>query len=95
MRGPMSRKSKRKAPPSRIKYENSHPTVSCRVSKELYDRLSKSKEVDGKSFADILKIGLGIAEKDDKKLVEAKQESYDEGYNEGHKDALEEHGIHE
>jgi len=47
------------------------------------------------SFADILKIGLGIAEQDDKKLVEAKQKGYDEGYDEGHKDGLEEHGVHE
>ena len=86
----MAKKLKRKTPPSRIKYENSHPTVSCRVSKEIYGKMAKSKEVDGKSFADILKIGLGIAEKDDEKLVEAKQKSYDEGYDEGHRDGLEE-----
>ena len=36
----MAMTSKRKAPPSRIKYENNHPTVSCRVSKEIYERLT-------------------------------------------------------
>ena len=53
----MPKRLKRKVPPSRIKYENNHPTVSCRVSKEIYDRLTESKKLDGKSFADILKIG--------------------------------------
>ncbi len=76
----MARTSKRKVPPSRIKYENNHPTVSCRVSKEIYDRLTESKKVDGKSFADILKIGLGIVEKQDKKLGEARDKAYKKGY---------------
>jgi predicted DNA-binding protein len=84
----MARKPKRRAPPSRIKYEKSHPTVSCRVSKELYDRLDKSRKVDGKSFADILKIGLGIAENNDKKIIQAKNEGWLEGYVEGEKAAL-------
>ncbi len=50
---------KRKAP-SRAKYEQNHPTVSCRVSKDIYDKLTQAKQADGKSFADILKLGLGI-----------------------------------
>ncbi len=33
-----------------------------------------------KSFADILKIGLGITEKQDKKLVEARDKGYKKGY---------------
>ena len=76
----MARMSKRKVPPSRIKYENNHPTVTCRVSKEIYDRLTESKKVDGKSFADILKMGLGIVEKQDKKLVETRDKAYNKGY---------------
>ena len=88
----MARRLKRKVPPSRIKYDDNHPVVSCRVSKETFDRLTESKKLDGKSFADILKIGLGIAEDGDKKLVEQKKLSWDEGYNEGydegHNDAV-------
>ena len=83
----MAKTSKRKAPPSRIKYENSHPTVSCRVSKEIYDMLTDSKKVDGKSFADILKIGLGIVEKGDKKLDEQKKLSWGEGFKKGYAEA--------
>ncbi len=82
----MARKPKRKAPPSRIKYEKSHPTVTCRVSKELYDRLDKSRKVDGKSFADILRRGLGIVEKNNKKLIQAKNKGWIEGYEEGLED---------
>ncbi len=47
-------------PPSRIKYESSHPTVSCRVSRGLYDKLTEVRENDGKSFADLLKESLGV-----------------------------------
>ena len=47
-------------PPSRIKYENSHPTITCRVSRELYDKLTEAREKDNKSFADLLKVGLGV-----------------------------------
>jgi predicted CopG family antitoxin len=73
----------KREPPSRIKYEQSHPTVGCRVPKEIYDRLQEIKENEGKSFADILKVGLGIlelkAKKDDK--------AYSRGYNDGYREA--------
>ena len=82
----MAKVSKHKAP-SRVKYEQSHPTVSSRVSREIYDRLSKAKEVEGKSFADILKLGLGMTEVRLKKLEEAKKQGWDEGYKKGFADA--------
>ena len=47
-------------PPSRIKYDSSHPTVCCRVSRGLYDKLTEVRENDGKSFVDILREGLGV-----------------------------------
>ena len=78
----MARVSKHKAP-SRIKYEQRHPTVSCRVSREIYDRLSDAKEVEGRSFADILKRGLGKAEVRVKKLGEARKQGWYEGYEKG------------
>jgi hypothetical protein len=74
-------KDKRK-PPSRIKYEQSHPVVSCRVPKVIYDRLQDVKQRDGRSFTDILKIGLRIRESKAKKEDQAYSEGYEEGYNE-------------
>ncbi len=82
----MAKVTKRKAP-SRIKYEQGHPTVSCRVSREIYDRLSEAKEVEGKSFADILKLGLGILEVRVKKLGDVRKQGWDEGYKKGFADA--------
>jgi len=75
-------KGKRKTP-SRIRYEESHPTVSCRITKEIYNRLRDMKEKEGVSFADILKIGLGILQ------VKAKKEerAYSKGYNDGYRKA--------
>lgn len=83
--GRMARAKKHKAP-SRIKYEQSHPTVTCRVSKDIHDRLVKAK-VEGNSFTDILKLGLGILEVRVKKLGEAKKQGWDEGYKKGFADA--------
>ena len=73
--------------PSRIRYEHDNPTVSCRVSREIYDRLSEAKEVEGRSFADILKLGLGKAEPRVRKLGEARKQGWDEGYEKGFADA--------
>jgi len=70
-------KGKRK-PPSRIKYEQSHPVISCRVPMEIYDRLQDIKQRDGKSFTDILRIGLRIRESKAKREDEAYSEGYEE-----------------
>ena len=77
----------KKQPPSRIKYEQSHPTVSCRVSIEIYDRLVEAKELEGKSFADILKLGLEKAEKRANKLIKARMQSWSEGHKKGFEEA--------
>ncbi len=77
----------KRPPPSRLKYEQNHPTVSCRVSKEIYDRLVEAKEVEGKSFSDILKIGLGKQEVQAKKVRESKKQGWDEGYKKAYADA--------
>ncbi len=55
-------RSKARKTPSRIKYEQSHPTVSFRVSKELYDMLQAVKKAEGKSNTDVLKAGVGLLE---------------------------------
>ncbi len=82
----MPKKTKRQ-PPSRIRYEQSHPTVSCRLPRAIYDRLMQAKEVESKSFADILKIGLGVQEVQARKVREAKKRGYNEGYQKGYAEA--------
>ena len=74
----------KKQPPSRIKYEQTHPTVSCRVSREIYDRLVEARKVNDKSFADILRIGLGKQQVQTKKIDEARKKGYDNGYKIGY-----------
>ena len=83
----MAKKIKR-VPPSRTKYEQGHPTVSCRVSREIYDRLMEAKAVEDKSFCDILKIGLGKQEVQAKKVRDARKLGWDEGYQKGYADAV-------
>ena len=53
---------KRRVPPSRTRYEQQNPTVSIRVSKEMYDRLKALKEQGDKSLGDILREALGVQE---------------------------------
>ena len=52
-------KGKIKKTSSRVKYEQKRPTVSFRISKELYDRLQAVKEAEGKSATEVLKMGDG------------------------------------
>ena len=49
---------RRPLPPSRERYQQSHPTVSLRVDLDLYARLKGLKEQAGLSVADILKVGM-------------------------------------
>ena len=49
---------RRSTPPSRRRYETSHPTVSFRVDLDLYARLKELKEKANLSVADVLKVGL-------------------------------------
>ena len=50
-------------PPSRARYESTHPTISIRVSQELYDRADAMRLGDV-SFADIFRRGLDLVERD-------------------------------
>ena len=49
---------RRSIPPSRRRYEASHPTVSFRVDLDLYGELKALKEKGNLSVADIMKVGL-------------------------------------
>jgi hypothetical protein len=82
----MAKAAKRK-PPSRVRYEQAHPTVSSRVPIEIYQRLQAVKKAEGKSFTDILKIGLGLLEAriDEKASIQkqARAKGYKAGYAKG------------
>jgi hypothetical protein len=80
-------KGKRKKTPSRIKYEQNHPTVSFRVSRELYDRLRAVKEAEGKSITDVLEVGVGLLEVKVGKERNIRQAGYDDGFEKGYKEA--------
>jgi hypothetical protein len=58
----MAKSKKKKKTPSRIKYEQAHPTISFRASKGLYDRLRVAREKERRSNTDIMEIGLGLIE---------------------------------
>ena len=45
-------------PPSRRRYEASHPTVSFRVDLDLYAQLKEKGNIANLCVADILKVGL-------------------------------------
>jgi hypothetical protein len=83
---------KKGKPPSRVRYESSHPTISCRVSKEMYDQLTDTR-MDGMSFADILKTGLGILKPKLQNIFEARRDSYKAGYREGYRDAQQHYKV--
>jgi len=83
----MTKVKRRKAPPSRIRYEQSHPAVSFRVPRDIYDRIRQTKNAGGNSFADIFMAGLGKMEAQAKKLEQSRKKGYDEGYQKGYAEA--------
>jgi predicted CopG family antitoxin len=80
-------KTTKKKTPSRIRYEQAHPTVSCRVPRKVYDRLQKVKIAEVKSFSDIIKIGLGILEVKAEEEGNIKKQSHADGYRKGYAEA--------
>ena len=78
----VSKDNKRKGPPpSRQKYERSHPTVSIRVNSTLYEELRELREKSGLSMAKVLQIGLGklspmVGESFEKGVIHGLSECY-------------------
>lgn len=70
----------RHIPPSRRRYEQSHPVVAIRVNEELYRKLKQIKNIADVSFADIVRQGLGMQEAESKKAFYA---GFDGGFYEG------------
>ena len=73
-------------PPSRLRYQATHPTVSVRVSREFHQELEELKDMSGLSIADILKAGLDKLQPD---IVE----TFEKGYSEGYEAAEEEYKV--
>ncbi|MFA4837638.1 MAG: hypothetical protein WC749_16430 [Dehalococcoidia bacterium] len=76
-------KSKHKKPPSRVRYEEANPTVSCRVSLEAYAKLKSIKEDQNMSFGELLLIGAGIMERRQADEAKLKSAASDDGYRKG------------
>ena len=71
-------------PPARIRYEQSHPTVSFRLPIDTYNLLKQRLEdLGGVSFADFVKESLGLIQPD---IEEIKETAWSEGYNQAEKD---------
>jgi hypothetical protein len=58
----MAKRKRQKISQSRARYEQNHPVISFRASKEVRDRIKAVQEAEGKSIGDIVKVGLGILE---------------------------------
>lgn len=71
---------RRHYPPSRLRYEQTHPTVSVRVTQKLYDQLKALKEQSGKSVTDILREAIGVQ-------APSVRNAYERGYKKGQADA--------
>ena len=69
-----------KKPPSRIRYEKSHPVVSARLDMAHYKKLQETLKTEKKSFAQFLRETIDKAE-----VVYMK--TYERGYTEGAEDA--------
>lgn len=51
---------KKHQPPTKIKYDKTHPIVSVRVDQELKKQLDEIKEMSDKSVGDILREAVGV-----------------------------------
>jgi len=74
-------------PPARVRYEESHPTVSCRLDKDTRALLQQRLEdLGGVSFAEFVKDSLGLLELKIADTEEIKETAWGEGYDEAEKD---------
>jgi flagellar biosynthesis/type III secretory pathway protein FliH len=83
----MGKNSRRKVPPSRVKYEKNNPVISFRVPIDIFNRIQHVKKVGENSFANVFMAGLGKMEARGKKLEGARSEGYNQGYQKGYADA--------
>jgi len=67
-------------PPSRLRYERAHPTISLRVDLDTYEKLRGIQDRSGKSLAALIKECLGLREA-----------SVNDSYEKGYRDAEDRH----
>jgi len=67
-------------PPSRIRYEQSHPVLSCRLDKKAHDLLQKRLDGAGLSFAQFVKSQLGVLELKMPDVKKIERDAYQKGY---------------
>ena len=89
----MRRATTRRKPPSRIRYEQNHPVLACRLHKTDYDLLKQRLEELKISFATFVKDALGRLEIKLSDIEKAKDEGYSQGYNKGYNKAKKEYQI--
>ena len=76
-----------KPPPARVRYEQSHPTVSCRLDKDTHDLLKQRLEdLGGVSFADFAKDSLGLLQLKMPDIEEIKETARGESYDQAEKE---------
>lgn len=80
---------KKRQSPSRVKYEQSRPTFSFRIYKDLDERIREVKKAEGISNINIVEAGVGLFKVKNRKEKEVRAQAYDEGYGEGYRDAEE------
>ncbi|HLF08076.1 MAG TPA: hypothetical protein VI789_01830 [Dehalococcoidia bacterium] len=64
-------KSKNK-PPSRQRYDRTHPVIAIRVTQDMLTEM-EALRANGRSWGDILRVGLGRQAAADKSLEKARQ----------------------
>jgi len=87
------KKTKQNKTASRLRYEREHPTVSFRISRDLQDRLQKVRKAEGKSIADILRIGVGLLEVKVRQEEQIREGAYEEGMEKGYELAFDQYSV--
>ena len=74
-------------PPARVRYEQSHPTISFRLDRDTYALLKQRLEdLGGVSFADFVKDSLGFLQLKMPDIEKIKETAWSEGYDQAEKD---------
>ena len=76
----------RHKPPSRVRYEENHPVMSCRLSKADHNLLKQRLEELNISFATFVKNALDRLELKMSKIKKARDEGHKQGYDQAKKE---------
>lgn len=70
----------RQKSPSRQRYEDDHPVIAIRVTRELYLQLDEARRERGMSWADLLKLGVKTSLNVKRAIRKAYERGYEDGY---------------